>query len=199
MMGYFDWISIDTLNGLFTENNSHDVHERFKVLNKQIPEKTSDLNRMLFWELSTFLVDHNLNYTDKLSMASGVEVRVPFLDKELVEFSTTIPINLKLKGKETKYILKKVAERYLPKDVIYRQKTGFGSPVREWVLNDMKSIINNYLNKEVIESRGFFDYIKVQELIDNNKKGIEDVSYSIWALLAIESWMKQFYDKKQIK
>lgn len=199
MMGYFDWMNIDTLNGLFVRTNRYDVHERFKVLNEEIPVNTSDLNRMLYWELNTFLIDHNLNYTDKLSMASGVEVRVPFLDKELVEFSTVIPTSLKLKGKETKYILKKVAERYLPKDIIYRPKTGFGSPVREWVLNDMTSIIDTYLNREVIEKRGVFDYKKIRDLIDNNKKGVEDVSYSIWALLAIESWMIQFYDKKRIE
>tara|TARA_R110001632_G_scaffold63953_2_gene152393 strand:+ start:3162 stop:5054 length:1893 start_codon:yes stop_codon:yes gene_type:complete len=199
MMGYFDWINIETLNDLFLESNSHDIHQRFKELNKQIPKDTSDLNRMLFWELNTFLIDHNLNYTDKLSMATGIEVRVPFLDKELVEFSTTIPTKLKLKGKETKYILKKVAEKYLPKEIIYRPKTGFGAPVREWVLNDMSSIIDEYLSKEVIEHRGIFDYHKVQELIKNNKNGVQDTSYCIWALLSIESWMRQFHDKEEIK
>ncbi|MBK5214512.1 MAG: asparagine synthase (glutamine-hydrolyzing) [Flavobacteriaceae bacterium] len=197
MLGYFDWIDSKNLNELFLEENNFDHHLYFKNLTKSLPEKTSDLNKMLFWELNTFLVDHNLNYTDKLSMATGVEVRVPFLDKELVEFSTKIPIGLKLKGKETKYILKKVGERYLPNEVIYRPKTGFGAPVRQWILNDMSSMIDTYLSKETIEKRKIFDYNKVQELIEKNKKGVEDFSYTIWALLAIESWMIQFYDKKQ--
>ncbi len=194
MMGYFDWISSTTLNGLFVNPNEYDVHERFRALNTQIPEQTADLNRMLFWELNTFLVDHNLNYTDKLSMAAGVEVRVPFLDKELVEFSTQIPVDLKLKGKETKYILKKVAERYLPKEVIYRPKTGFGAPVRQWVINDMSSLVSDYLSTSQLEQRGIFDPIKVKELIERNRTGVEDASYSIWALLAIESWLRQFND-----
>jgi len=195
MLGYFDWIDSSILESLFLEKNNFDHHTFFKKLNKQLPESTTNLNRMLYWELKTFLVDHNLNYTDKLSMAAGVEVRVPFLDKELVEFSTKIPVNLKIKRNETKYILKKVAERYLPKEVIYRPKTGFGAPVRKWIINDMDSIINDYLSKERIEKRGIFNYKKVNELIEINKLGKIDASYTIWALLAIESWMLQFYDK----
>ena len=193
MIGYFDWIDVNILNGLFLKENNFDHHSFFKKLTKVIPEKTSDLNKMLFWELNTFLVDHNLNYTDKLSMATGLEVRVPFLDKELVEFSTKIPVGLKLKGNETKYILKKVAERYLPKEIIYRPKTGFGAPVREWIINDMSPLIEKYLNKEVIEKRNIFNYKKVHELIENNKTGKIDASYTIWSLLAIESWMQQFF------
>ena len=193
MIGYFDWIDVKILNGLFLKENNFDHHSFFKKLTKAIPEKTSDLNKMLFWELNTFLVDHNLNYTDKLSMATGLEVRVPFLDKELVEFSTKIPVGLKLKGNETKYILKKVAERYLPKEIIYRPKTGFGAPVREWIINDMSPLIEKYLNKEVIEKRNIFNYKKVHELIENNKTGKIDASYTIWSLLAIESWMQQFF------
>jgi asparagine synthase (glutamine-hydrolysing) len=146
--------------------------------------------------MNTFLVSHNLNYTDKLSMATGVEVRVPYLDVALVDFSTSIPPELKLKGKETKYLLKKVAERYLPHDVIYRPKTGFGGPVREWILKDMDVIINDYLSEETITKRGIFNYKKVQQLLSDNKKGTIDASYPIWSLLAIESWMRQFVDKK---
>jgi len=196
MLGYFDWIDQDKLNGLFLNKSKIDVHSYFKFLNTLISKEKSNLNKMLFWEINTFLVSHNLNYTDKLSMAHGVEVRVPYLDLELVEFSTTIPPKLKLNGSETKYLLKKVAERYLPKEIIYRPKTGFGGPVRKWILNDMSSMINDYLSKEAVEKRGIFDYEKVNELLEINKKGSDDLSYPIWSLLAIESWMRQFYDNK---
>lgn len=196
MLGYFDWIDNETLEDLFIEKNTKDKHLYFKEIIKSISKEKSNLNKMLFWEMNTFLVSHNLNYTDKLSMAIGVEVRVPYLDVELVNFSTSIPPELKLKGKETKYILKKVAERYLPHDVIYRPKTGFGGPVREWILNDMDVIINDYLSEETIAKRGIFNYNKVQQLISDNKKGTIDASYPIWSLLAIESWMRQFVDKK---
>ena len=194
MMGYFSWINEHTLKNLFLETNNYDYFTYFKKLNKSIEKEKSDLNKMLFWEINTFLVDHNLNYTDKLSMATGVEVRVPFLDTELVDFSTKIPPEYKLKGKETKYLLKKVAEKYLPMDVIYRPKTGFGAPVREWILNEMDFLIKDYLSEKSIKKRGVFDYQKISELIEENKKGTVDASYPIWSLLAIESWMRQFYD-----
>ena len=197
MMGYFSWIDHTTLRNLFLEPNDYNCFSYFENLNKFIPNEKSDLNKMLFWEINTFLADHNLNYTDKLSMAVGVEVRVPFLDTELVEFSTNIPPNYKLKGNETKYLLKKVAEKYLPKEVIYRPKTGFGAPVREWILNDMDDLINDYLSKETITKRGVFNFDKVSKLIEDNKKGVIDASYSIWSLLAIESWMRQFYDNNK--
>lgn len=197
MMGYFSWINPTTLQNLFLEPNEHDCFSHFKSLNKLIPNEKSDLNRILFWEINTFLTDHNLNYTDKLSMAVGVEVRVPFLDTELVEFSTNIPPHYKLKGNETKYLLKKVAEKYLPKEVIYRPKSGFGAPVREWIINDMDDLINKYLNKETINKRGVFSFDKVSKLIEDNKKGKIDASYSIWSLLSIESWMRQFYDNNK--
>lgn len=196
MLGYFDWIDHELLNDLFINKNHNDIYQYFKYLNTQIPNEKSNLNKMLFWEINTFLVSHNLNYTDKLSMAHGVEVRVPYLDVELVEFSTIIPPHLKLKRKETKYLLKKIAERYLPHEIIYRSKTGFGGPVRNWISNDLNPIINDYLSKEVIEKRGLLNYDKVQEMIKLNKEGLEDLSYPIWSLLALESWMRQFYDKK---
>ena len=192
--GYFDWIDEKSLNGLFLNDNNFDQHKYFKKLTKEIPEDTSDLNKMLYYELNTFLVDHNLNYTDKLSMATGVEVRVPYLDKELVEFSTRIPTNMKMKNNQTKYILKKVAENYLPKKIIYRPKTGFGAPVRKWILNDMDKLISEYLKKDVVENRQIFKYDKIKDLVEKNKNKIEDFSYTIWSLLAIESWMRQFFD-----
>ena len=197
MMRHFSWLDDEILKDLFLEPNDYNCFSYFDELTKLIPSDTSDLNKMLFWEINTFLTDHNLNYTDKLSMAVGVEVRVPYLDQELVEFATKIPENLKLKRNETKYILKKVAEKYLPKEVIYRPKTGFGAPVRDWILNDMDFLIEDYLSEESINKRGILNFQKVSELIENNKKGKIDASYPIWSLLSIESWMRQFLDKKE--
>lgn len=113
-------------------------------------------------ERNTFLVDHNLNYTDKMAMAVGVEVRVPYLDRDLVAFAQKLNPNLKLKGLETKYLLKKVAERYLPKEIIYRPKTGFGAPVRKWITVEMDDMIQERLSEENIVRQGIFDYEKVK-------------------------------------
>ena len=199
MYGYFEWLPLHVSKDLFSSKSKIIIGEYkpknlFFNLLKGIPDEESDLNKALFWEMKTFLPDHNLNYTDKLSMAIGVEVRVPFLDIDLVEFSTTIPPQFKMKGNTTKYILKKLMERYLPKDVIYRSKTGFGAPVRQWITHDLDKKITADLSIDAINRRGIFDAEKIQQLIKSNNKGTIDASYSIWALLAIESWYKKFVD-----
>lgn len=199
LVGYFSWLDKNIVDNLFAEKHQKQL-KNFNPLHlyqdylKNIPLEKDLLNQMLYLEMKFFLVDHNLNYTDKMSMATGVEVRVPFLDKELVEFSCIIPTHLKLKGVTTKYILKKVMEKYLPHDVIYRPKSGFGAPVREWITKDMDATIENYLSKENVEKRGVFNHTEIQKLIEANKQGKVDASYTIWALLSIESWMRQFND-----
>ncbi len=199
MAGYFSWLQKDLVNSLFSEDwkkklNGYNPLDSLIALNKDIPAEKDLLNKMLYWEMRSFLVDHNLNYTDKMAMAVGVEARVPFLDLELVDFSLSIPPHLKMKNRETKYLLKKVAEKYLPMDVIYRPKTGFGAPLRKWITNDMDQMIKKRLSVEKINERGIFNPDKVWELIDANKKGKIDASYSIWSILAIESWISQFFD-----
>lgn len=198
-LSYFSWLPENTVHSLFATDwkdylKNYDPFEYFYKVGNDLDKQTSDLDRMLFWELKTFLVDHNLNYTDKLGMAVGVEARVPFLDLDLVEFSQSIPTSLKMKGKETKYILKKVAERYLPHEVIYRPKTGFGAPVRNWITSDLQPMIDERLSIDRIKARGIFNPVAVWDLINQNKSGKIDASYSIWALLAIESWCMQFVD-----
>ena len=95
---------------------------------------------MLALEQRFFLTDHNLNYTDKMSMSAGVEVRVPFLDNDLVEFAQKIPLKFKQKKNQGKWVLKKSMENYLPNEIIYRPKTGFGAPLRRWIRNDLREV-----------------------------------------------------------
>lgn len=201
MAGYFSWLNNETVQSLFSNEwqeklKTYNPNSYLENLSKQIPSENNLLNQMLFWELKSFLVDHNLNYTDKMTMAAGVESRVPFLDTELVEFSLSIPPELKMKNGEAKYILKKVAERYLPKEIIYRPKTGFGAPVRKWITSDLDSMIEERLSLERINKKGIFNYDRVWDLIKANKSGKVDASYSIWAILAIDSWITQFIEKK---
>lgn len=199
-MGYFSWISSSKNKLLFSTSylesiGNYNPLDYLKALLSNIPGEKNPLNQMLYWEMKSFLVDHNLNYTDKMSMAVGVEARVPYLDKELVEFSTSIPPALKMKGNETKYILKKVAERYLPKNVIYRSKTGFGAPVREWIKDGLSQMITEELAPEKLTKQGIFNPDEILHMIRVNKMAKTDSSYSILSLLAIESWIKQFVDK----
>lgn len=199
MYDFFIWLPLSKVRLLFSKKafsliEKYDPKSIFLNALDNIPNQKNRLNQMLYWEMKYFLTDHNLNYTDKLSMATGVEVRVPFLDKELVEFSTLIPPHLKMKGVTTKYLLKKMMERYLPNDIIYRSKAGFGAPIREWITKDLEPTIEHYLSQKSIEKRGIFDYKNVKKLIEDNKAGKIDASYSIWCLLSIESWFRQFVD-----
>ena len=198
LVGYFNWQDRDLVKNLFNDNfknnifdnnlhNNHFINEFDKV-----PSYFSDLNKILYLEQTTFLPHHNLNYSDKMAMCEGVELRVPYLDLELVNFANHLPSKLKMKGYETKYILKKVAERYLPKEIIYRKKTGFGSPVRTWVNNDLQSLIKQRLSKDNFAFKYYFNIDKIELLIKQTKEGKQDGSYTILSLLAIESWIRQF-------
>ncbi len=199
LVGYFSWMDVTTIQQLFASSHQQNIRnynplQLFQDQLQNIPLEKELLNKMLYLEQCFFLTDHNLNYTDKMSMAIGVEVRVPFLDKELLEFSCSLPVDLKLKGVTTKYILKKVMEKYLPHEVIYRSKSGFGAPVRQWIKEEMTVYIDDYLSEKAINERKLFNFKAVQQLIKDNQEGKIDASYTIWSLLAIESWMRQFYD-----
>jgi asparagine synthase (glutamine-hydrolysing) len=150
---------------------------------------------MLGLEQRFFLADHNLNYTDKMSMAAGVEVRVPFLDLELVDYAATIPNNLKLNRGEGKWILKKAMEPYLPKEIIYRPKTGFGVPLRNWMRNQLRDLTSDYLNEFTLKKRGLFDPKSVNRLIVENDSSRVDASYTLFSILCIEIWCQFFLDK----
>jgi asparagine synthase (glutamine-hydrolysing) len=98
-----------------------------------------------------------------------------------------------MNGKETKYILRKVAERYLPKEVIYRSKSGFGAPVEHWVRYELDEFIDKKLAQKNLGEINLFNYQNVMEMIKQNKNGQINASYSVWSLLAIQSWFDQFY------
>jgi asparagine synthase (glutamine-hydrolysing) len=157
-----------------------------------LPPETSRLERMLALEQRFFLTDHNLNYTDKMSMAAGVEVRVPFLDLDLVEFAARIPARFKQRGSEGKWVLKKAMEPYLPKDVIYRPKSGFGAPLRRWMRVELRDLLADVLGEKSLRNRGLFDPAAVQRLIKANDEGLIDASYTLLSLMCIELWCRRF-------
>jgi asparagine synthase (glutamine-hydrolysing) len=154
------------------------------------------LNRQLYMELFGFLPDHNLNYTDKLSMAAGVEVRVPLLDPKLLRFAADLPPDMKLRGQEGKYILKKAMESRLPRNVIYRSKAGFGAPIRSWMVGEKEQFMRDIVLSPTALSRGLFDPQGIEKLIADTKSGHVDGAYTLLSLMVIELWFRQFMDKK---
>ncbi len=159
-----------------------------------LPDSLSPLQKMLQLEARFFLADHNLNYTDKVSMAEAIEVRVPLIDLAMLHTTGTISDQFKQKGREGKWIFKKAMEALLPRSVIYRPKTGFGAPVRPWLRNELKSMVDELLSAESLSRRGLFDPAQVQALIERDRAGTVDAAYTILSLMAIELWCRQFID-----
>jgi asparagine synthase (glutamine-hydrolysing) len=198
MVAYFEWQDFEFIKNVFKDEHKLELvknNKYFQTLLNEVKDLDDDLNKLLYLEIYTFLIDHNLNYTDKAGMANSVEIRVPYLDLELVEFSTLIPTRFKMNGKQTKYILRKVAEKYLPTEVIYRPKAGFGAPVEHWIRHDLDAYISKNLSEKAIKSSNLFQHDKVENVVTLNKEGKINASYNIWSFLAIESWMKQFVKK----
>jgi asparagine synthase (glutamine-hydrolysing) len=199
IVNYFKWIDQGQLSALYTEEfrreMSSDLAEQPMVdFLKLAHPYSTDLDRMLALEQRFFIADHNLLYTDKMSMATGIEVRVPLLAKNLVEFAASIPDNMKQKGSEGKWIFKKTMEPYLPRNIIYRPKTGFGAPLRRWLKVELNDYVADLLSHRSLASRGLFDPERVRRLIASNNAGAIDVSYTIFSLMCVEIWCRQHLD-----
>jgi len=162
-----------------------------------LPDEATYLKKMLVAEQRSFLPDHNLNYVDKMAMAAGVEVRVPFLDDDLVSFTWKLPDRLKAGRFTTKRLLRAAMRPYLPKSVLKRPKTGFGLPIRRWVRGELKGMIDTSLSRERLISRGIFDPDAVRDLIRGNSEGKVDGGYTLFAILCFELWCELFIDKRR--
>jgi asparagine synthase (glutamine-hydrolysing) len=156
------------------------------------------LNQMLYLDTKIFMPTLNLTYNDKMSMASSVEVRVPFLDRELAEFvAWNVKPEWKLKGKwrpVTKYIFRKAMRSMLPDEVMRQPKAGFAAPVDYWLAHDLRPIVDDLLSESQVRRRGLFRSDVVRRYIDEHRRGAEDWSMQIWQLLTLEIWMQLFLD-----
>lgn len=202
LASYFLWVNPCNLAKLWgpllhEELCSVDPREPLLQFLEETHEGQSPLNKMLFLEQKGFMVDHNLNYTDKMSMAASVETRVPLLDTDLVEFAAKLPVEYKQRGREGKWIFKKAMEGILPKDVIYRPKSGFLSPLRRGLHRELKPLVNDMLSPEVLRRRGLFDPQGVQQLLEQDSAGKLDASYTILGLICVEVWCRQFLDQSR--
>lgn len=170
---------------LFANINLH--QDMFKSNNSDI------VNNMLYLDTRLMLQDMFLVKVDRASMATSLEVRSPFLDKELGEFVFTIPSKYKVKGFETKYILKKIAEKYLPSEIVYRGKKGFGLPIAHWLRKDLKEVLQHYLSKEFIECQGIFNFNYLNNILNDHLEGKRDASTQLWALLIFQLWYEKCF------
>lgn len=151
------------------------------------------LGRVLYLDTKTYLPGDVLYKVDRMSMLRSLEVRVPLLDHVLVEWVTGLTAEWKMRGRDQKYILRKLAERVgVPKEVIYRRKQGFALPLVHWMRHELKDLIISVLLDHTALHRGYFNPKGVRQLLDEHFRGRRDHSPRIWRLLMFELWHRNF-------
>ena len=149
------------------------------------------LSRMLYTDQKTYLVEL-LMKQDQMSMAASIESRVPFLDHEFVEFAAAVPERMKIRGKQGKYILKKAVEDLLPRDIIYRRKMGFPTPLRQWLMDPKIECVLNLLTDRNSILAEYVDGREVSSLLERHRAGLVDGTDRIWRLLNFHLWGELF-------
>jgi asparagine synthase (glutamine-hydrolysing) len=153
----------------------------------------SYLTKMCLNDTKVFLPEHNLLYSDKASMAASVEGRPPLTDHRIVEYMFSLPPQFRIKGNVQKYLLKKVAQEYLPTTVAYRPKASFGTPLRSWIRGPLSEMVEDLLSERSLKAMGLYDPVYVSELIARDRKGMDDNALTIWMLLTTEVWFRTFF------
>lgn len=194
--GYFHSVSIlgDRLRrSLYSERMLRDLqgyHARntLEEILKDAPVE-HHLDRVQYADMKTYLPGDILTKVDRASMATSLEVRVPLLDHELIEWAATLPPEFRLKGREGKYLLKKAMEGRLPHEILYREKMGFSVPLANWFRGPLRESTRRRLTKGELDRCGLFDMQFIRRLLDDHSSAISDHSAAIWALLMFESFL----------
>lgn len=199
---YLDSVSIFTgLNkrSLYTEDfaarlNNHDgVAAMFQDYAARVGTN-EPLDTLLYIDSKSYLPGDILTKVDRMSMAVSLEARAPLLDHKLIEFVTRIPASLKMRGSETKYLLKRAMAELVPAEILNRKKQGFGMPIQEWINQQLRDRIRETLTENRTRQRGIIDHRYVARLLDEHERGRRDHSTSLWALMMLELWYRTFVD-----
>jgi asparagine synthase (glutamine-hydrolysing) len=198
-IGFFRWrgaFDDDERKQLFSNDIGHELRcdQTYEDVHRYVARSrlTKGFERILYLSMKLYLQDNNLVTVDRASMANGLEVRSPLLDRAVVEFASRLPTNLKLRGLTTKYLLKRAAEEFLSKAIVYRRKQGFGIPLARWLNAELKSFMLDYLSEERIRRQGLFDYGAVKRLIDDQLSMTKDNREPLWTLLVFQTWYDRY-------
>ena len=151
--------------------------------------------RLLYVDQRTWLPDGMLTKVDRASMAVGLEVRVPLLDHRVVEMSSKLPDSMKYRNGTTKYLLKKLLSRYIPKHLIDQPKKGFGAPLERWLRSDLKELLLDYLSPDRLQREGLFNKDIVLQMIKEHLEGTRSHHYRLWSLLMWEMWQEHWLNR----
>jgi len=195
---YFNGVSLlkkGTRDKLFSANFKGDLqgYDSLDLFKKYGANSGSDdpLSILQYIDIKTFLVGDILTKVDRASMAHSLEVRVPLLDHELVEWIATLPSHFKLRGGEGKYIFKKSLEGRLPNDILYRPKMGFSVPLSNWFRNELKQNIKESVLSERMMDSHFFNNDHIRSMVENHQSGISDNSAQLWTLMMFDKFLSR--------
>jgi asparagine synthase (glutamine-hydrolysing) len=154
------------------------------------------LNQILYDDMRLYLEGDILFKVDRASMAASLEVRVPLLNRAVVDFALGLPLNLKLRGLTGKFLLKKTMERYLPRNILYRPKKGFNMPVAYWLAGPLRPLLLDMLSTDFLEAQGLFDAIYVKKLLDDHLNHRQDHRKLLWTLLMFQMWYRAYMSNR---
>jgi asparagine synthase (glutamine-hydrolysing) len=152
------------------------------------------INGELFLDLNTYLIDDILVKVDRMSMAASLETRVPLLDHKLVEFVFRLPGRLKLKGFTPKWMFKQSMKGLLPSENIFRKKEGFSIPIKHWLKNDLKDLMQSYLHRDRIQESGLFNFPEIERMMNLHLRDKANFSHQLWSLLVFAIWKEKYLD-----
>ena len=198
---YFRWVSPinhDSKENLYTDNFQHKIaaFDSTRFLKRWFDESKGNgiVDATMLTDQMTYLPNDLLVKVDIASMANSLEARSPFLDHKVIEFAASLPESIKLRGAETKYLLKKVASRLVPREVLYRPKKGFGVPLTHWFRGELKDFLRETLLSEKSLRRGLVKPETVEQLVREHTNAERDHVWQLWTLLMLELWFQQFID-----
>ena len=195
--GYFHGVALmpdRVRNQLFSDRFRQGLHgyRAVEVLRDHASRSPTDapLSLLQYLDLKTYLPGDILTKVDRASMAHALEVRVPLLDHEFVEWAAGLPPEMKLLNGEGKHIFKKALKPYLPDDILYRRKRGFSIPLADWFRGPLKDRIRQAVSSPMLLDTGYFNPAYLLHLVDSHQAGIKDYSVALWSVLMFESFLR---------
>ena len=187
----------ESILNLWFDQNDNVLKNKYRqgiIKDLSLPNAKSITERIMLKDLTSYLPSDILVKTDRASMANSIETRSPFLDHEIAEFSSSIPIFMKSNSSKLsrsgKIILKEILNKYIPKEFFKRPKSGFAVPIGMWLKGPLKEWANELLSEEKIKKQGYLEYKKISKIWEMHNKGKNDFTPQLWCILMWQSWLE---------